>query len=199
MTGRAEPRWDVDFADGYAGELFAQWARDAIRAGASIEVKTDRESWVTGNIFIERQCRVSGQWVASGVDAQHTKSLLWAHIIAGPVVVFAPTAFVRRVAEKYGKPAACSSGSHPTRGVAIPIPQFVAALVSTAKAWAVGGGEPPLPGTEADPAAPFGRSPDGDPVMPWGPKQDGSARLQPGGRRAGRTERDGLWPEDGAA
>lgn len=194
MSSGAEPRWDRDSKDGYAGELFTQWAEEAIRAGASVEVKADRESWATGNVFIEERCWKSGSWTPSGIDQRHTRSLLWAHVVAGPVVIYAPTAFVRRVAEKYGRPGECTRGGNPTKGKLLPIPQFVAALVSMGKAWAIGGGVPALPGTETDPEAPFGRDSAGRPLAPWGLNKDGGVRLQPGGRRVSRSNPDGLWP-----
>ena len=196
-----EPRWDRDFADGYAGELFTQWAEEAIREGAAVEVKTDRESWTTGNVYIEERCWKSGQWVPSGIDAVHTKSLLWAHIVAGPIVIFAPTAFVKRAAERYGKPCECRDGGNPTKGKRLPIQQFTAALVGIAKAWATPGiGEPVvLPGEGSDPEAPFGRDFRNQPLAPWGHNKDGRVRLVPGGRRAERRSPDGLWPADGAA
>ena len=120
-----ERRWDITAREGYQGELFAQWAIEAIRSGASVEVKTDLESWQTGKVYIEFECRVSGQWVASGIDE--------AHIVAGPMVLFAPVEYVRQVALKYGKPRECKRSSHPTRGRTVPIPQFTAALVHEAK------------------------------------------------------------------
>ena len=121
LSNGYEPRFDIDEADGHQGELFAEWAMKAIITGASVEIKTDRASWTTGNIFIEQQCRVSGQWVPSGIDARHTKAAIWAHLFVGPVVLYAPTKFVRYVADKHGKPRECRDGSNPTRGKVLPI------------------------------------------------------------------------------
>lgn len=200
MSGK-ELRWDKCAEEGHQGELFAIWAGDGLKSGASLEIKTDAGSWMTGNVYIETQCRISGQWVPSGVDHHHTKSELWAHIVVGPIVIFAPTAFVRHVAGKYGKPKelAGSKTTHPTRGLVIPIPQFVAELVATGRAWASSDGQPPL-SLVADDAAPFGRDGNGSPVAPFGFTKDGTVRLQPGGRRVGGrpvSQDQPLWGEPG--
>ena len=197
LSNGYEPRFDIDEADGHQGELFVEWAMKAILTGASVEIKTDRESWRTGNLYIEQECRVSGHWGPSGIDGFHTKSAVWAHLVVGPQVIFAPTAFVRLVAEKYGKPRECSSGSHPTRGKVLPIGQFVTLIARVARGWAAEG-NPPLAAV-TDESAPFGRAPDGRALAPWGRRKDGGACLQPGGRRADKRSPDGLWQEDGAA
>jgi hypothetical protein len=189
-----EPRFDMDEADGHQGELFVEWAMKAILTGASVEIKTDRKSWTTGNLYIEQQCRVSGQWVGSGIDDGHTKSAIWAHLVVGPTVLFAPTAFVRYVAERHGRPLECREGSNPTRGKVLPIGQFVDLLAQLGRKWADDGGRSSL-GAGADRDAPFGRKADGSPVAPYRFNRDGSVRLQPGGRRAGRARPAGLWPD----
>jgi hypothetical protein len=125
-----QPDFDLDLEYGRQGELFASRAIDAINSGQSVEIKTDDETARTGNVYIELECFVSGQWVGSGVN---TKAFLWAHVIVGGVVVFALKEHVRTVAMTYGKPGECKRGSHPTRGRLIPVPQFVAALTGVAK------------------------------------------------------------------
>jgi hypothetical protein len=127
------PDFDIDAAIGEQGALFVATAIDAIRDGESAEVKTDEASWRTGNVYIELECWVSGQWVPSGVNR---KAAYWAHVIARGVVIFAPRELVRDVALSYGKPRECKRGSHPTRGRVMPIPQFTAALVRAVKAAA---------------------------------------------------------------
>ena len=194
MSRGYEPRWDIDEADGHQGELFVQWAMQAIMTGASVEIKTDRKSWSTGNLYIEQQCWKSGQWVGSGIDAHHTKSAIWAHLVVGPTVLFAPTAFVRLVAERHGRPTSCPDGSNPTRGKVLPLGEFVDLLAKVGRKWAANGGQPSL-GAGTDPDAPFGRKGDGSPVAPYRFNKDGSVRLAPGGRRADRAQPDGLWAD----
>jgi len=130
MTDGYVPDFDIDAAVGGQGALFAATAMDAIHDGESAEVKTDEASWRTGNVYIELECWVSGQWVPSGVNRQ---AVLWAHVVANGLVIFAPREQVKAVALKYGRPRRCRRGNHPTRGMAIPIPQFCAALVRAVK------------------------------------------------------------------
>ena len=103
MSRGEERRWDYTAERGDQGELFARWAANGLRSGASLEVKTDDASWRTGNVYIEYECFISGHWVASGIDHRHTKAEIWAHIIVGPIIIFAPTDYVRWVAEHEGE------------------------------------------------------------------------------------------------
>jgi len=199
MSSGYKREWDFEAQAGDQGELFARWAANGLRSGASLEVKTDKESWATGNIYIEYECRVSGQWVPSGIDAKHTRAELWAYVTVGPIVIFAPTEYVRWVASRVGKPRELTEGTHPTRGYVIPIPQFVAALVGTARNWANDDGRPTLHPLQDDPVAPFGRDGNGLPVAPYGHTKDRKVRLQPGGRRmSGEPIPPSLWGEPGA-
>ena len=196
-----ESRWDYDSQDGDQGELFARWAANGLKSGTSLEVKTDRESWGSGKVYIEFECLVSGQWTPSGIDARHTKAEVWAHVIVGPIVIFAPTEFVRWVARKHGqkKEMPRKKSSHPTRGYIIPIPVFIAALIGIAQGWAADDDRPSLYIGQDDPAAPFGRDARGIPVAPYGYTKDRKVRLNPGGRRAAESVAPALWGEPGAS
>jgi hypothetical protein len=196
-----ESRWDYDAQDGDQGELFARWAADGLKSGASLEVKTDRASWASGKVYIEFECFVSGQWMPSGVHEKHTQAELWAHVIVGPMVLFAPTEYVRWVARKHGerKEMPKSRSSHPTRGYVIKIPKFAAELVQVALTWANDDDHPSLYAGEDDPAAPFGRDARGIPVAPYGYTKDRKVRLNPGGRRANQPVAPALWGEPGAS
>lgn len=198
MTGGYERRWDFTAAEGDQGELFARWAEKGLRSGASLEVKTDNASWQTGNVYIEYECRVSGQWVPSGIDARHTRAEIWAQVIVGPAVIFAPTEYVRWVAEHEGQRRELLEGGNPTRGYVIPIPRFMASLVRVARNWADGDGQPPVQ-SPTDPAAPFGRDGNGMPVALHGYTRDGRVRLTPSGRRvASEPIAPTLWGQPGA-
>lgn len=124
------PDFDIDAAVGGQGALFVATAMDAILDGESAEIKTDEASWRTGNVYIELECWISGQWAPSGVNR---RAALWCHVVANGMVIFAPREQVKAVALKYGKPRECLRGSHPTRGLTVPIPQFTAALVREVK------------------------------------------------------------------
>lgn len=202
MSRGYEKRWDETSRDGDQGELFARWAANGLRSGASMEVKTDNVSWRTGRVFIEFECKVSGQWMPSGIDPRHTQAELWAHIIVGPVVLFAPTEYVRWVAKKYGEvielPKARST--HPTRGYVMPIADFIEALVGIPASQVNGNGCPSPLLARDDPEAPFGRDRQGIPVTLFGYTKDRRVRLNPGGKRAGEPislEMTPLWGDPG--
>jgi hypothetical protein len=126
-----QPDFDIDAAVGHQGQLFVETAMDAIGSLESVEVKTDEETARTGNVYLECECWVSGAWTPSGVNRS---AVLWAHVVCGRVVIFAPRELVRDVAmSKAAKPKACMRGSHPTRGRVLPLPQFVAMLAHGAK------------------------------------------------------------------
>lgn len=194
-----EARWDYDSQDGDQGELFARWAASGLKSGASLEVKSDRESWVTSNVYIEFECFVSGQWVPSGIHEKHTQADLWAHVIVGPIVIFAPTEYVRWVAREEGRWKEMPKGksSHPTRGYVIQITKFVAALIGVAKAN--DDGHLSLYLANDDPVAPFGRDAKGIPIAPYGYTKDRKVRRNPGGKRAREPVPPALWGEPGAS
>ena len=195
-----EARWDYDSQDGDQGELFARWAADGLRSGASIEVKNDLASWRTGNVFIEFECFVSGVWKPSGIHEEHTQAGIWAHITVGPMVIFAPTEYVRWVALRYGelREMPKTKSSHPTRGRILSIPKFTASLVNVAKAQ-VGEAEVPPDLCAADPEAPYGRDHQGIPVAPYGYTKDRKVRRNPGGWQAHKAIQPALWGEPGAS
>lgn len=194
--------WDEAWEEGDQGELFARWAYNGLRSGAAMEIKTDNRSWQTGNMFIEFECWVCGRWDPSGIDARHTKAEIWAFVIAGPCVLFAPTEYVRWVAKKIGKvkelPKARSK--HPTRGYVVPIADFMEALIGIPASQAGDNGYPSPVLAADDPQAPLGRDARGIPVAPWRYTKDRRVRLNPGGRRVGEPiafEVTPLWGEPG--
>lgn len=202
MSRGYEKRWDETARDGDQGQLFARWAANGLRSGASMEVKTDNVSWQTGNVFIEFECKICRQWVRSGIDSRHTQAEIWAHIIIGPVILFAPTAYVRWVAEKQGKvielPEARSR--HPTRGYVMGIADFVDALVGIPASRVCDNGYPSPVLAVNDPQAPLGRDLRGIPVAPYGYTKDRRVKLNPGGRRVGEPialEMTPLWGDEG--
>ena len=200
MTGY-EKRWEFTSQDGDQGELSARWAADGLRSGASLEVKNDCASWQTGNAFIEFECFVSGQWMPSGVHEKHTQAELWAHVVLGPMVLFAPTEYVRWVAKRYGqlKEMPKTRSSHPTRGYILASPQFVAALVGVARSAAGDTDRPAFPILTDDATAPFGRDGRGIPAAPYGYTKDRRVRLNPGGPRVGEPVPPAFWGEPGAS
>ena len=201
MTKRYEARWDYDAQDGDQGELFARWAADGLKSGASLEIKNDMASWRTGNVFIEFECFVSGQWMPSGIHELKTQAHIWAHITVGPMVIFAPTEYVRWVALTHGefREMGKTKSSHPTRGYILPVPKFTSALVDIARGQtaAAAAAVPDLCAT--DPEAPYGRDHKGIPVAPWGYTKARKVKLNPGGRQADKPIPAALWGEPGAS
>lgn len=126
MAKGYQPNFDIDYAVGHQGELFVKRIVDSMATG-SIEVKTDEMSAKTGNIYLEVMCLYRGEWKHSGVAASDTE--LWAHIVSDEVVIVAPTHKVRRIAAYWWGAGRflkeCARGSHPTKGVALPIKVFI--------------------------------------------------------------------------
>jgi hypothetical protein len=119
------PEWDVDLEQGRQGELFIQNLIESIAAGR-IEVKTDAKSGKTGNVFIEVECK---GW-PSGI--QTSKSEYWAFVLPGDFSIIAKTDAVRDVAAKVraqkGTVNGGERGSHPTKGVLVPLYRLLSLL-----------------------------------------------------------------------
>lgn len=119
-----EPRWDLPDQIGRQGELFVCEAIDAIKSYASAEIKTDSVTARTGNVFLESEAKVSGQWVKSGINRE---AVIWCHVVLDTIVVFAPREHVRHIAMTYGTPVS-QNGRHPTRGYLVKLPEFMTQL-----------------------------------------------------------------------
>jgi hypothetical protein len=105
-----EPRFDLDLAWGEQGQLFVEDIATAISRGL-VEVKRDGRWHQTGNLYAEYKCRkVTGEWARSGIAA--TDATVCAFVLGDTeVALFVPTELLR-------------DGSHPTRGVKVPIREF---------------------------------------------------------------------------
>jgi hypothetical protein len=124
MSDGYEPRFDIDLEVGKQGELFIARIVDSIAAG-SHEVKTDEKALVTGNVYLECQCLYRGRWERSGIAK--TEAEMWCHVI-GEAVVIAPVYRVRDIARHYWPTKwrrEMLRGSHPTKGIVLPIPMFL--------------------------------------------------------------------------
>jgi hypothetical protein len=122
------PTWDIDAEVGRQGELLTLDLIDALRNGASVEVKTDEKFTETGNAYFEYQCNYPGRgWEPSGLAIVQTE--LWVHVlgIGGGFLVLKVAALkvaARRLRDA-GFKKACTHGSHPTRGVCAPLLVFL--------------------------------------------------------------------------
>ena len=123
------PDFDLDAAVGRQGEMFVKDIASALAEG-TVEVKTDQLAHRTGNVYIEYACMRKGKWQPSGIAA--TTSEVWAFVLgAGDVLVAAPTVVFRdmaRIARSEGRVKECKRGSHPTRGVVIPVNELISRL-----------------------------------------------------------------------
>lgn len=114
---KREPKWDIDKLRGDEGEQLVRQMRSAVLAG-TCEVKTDTRALDTGNVYIEYQCKTAIGWQPSGIAT--TKASSWAFVL-GRTVVWMPTWALKNVARAHGRKQECAHGSHPTKGVLIPV------------------------------------------------------------------------------
>ncbi len=127
MTER-EPRWDFDWERGRQGELFVQDVMAAIQAKTPVEVKRDDRTADTGRIYVEYECK--GR--PSGI--QTSQSPLWAFVLGGNAVLFIPIDALKQLARQAWQyprnRVECTRGSHPTKGVTIPLADVAAWLTN---------------------------------------------------------------------
>jgi hypothetical protein len=123
MTGRGEPRFDIDYEYGLQGELYVSDIRRAIEADR-IEVKRDSRWSATGNVYVEFECKGRKSGIAT------TEAELWAFVLGDTnIAVFIPTATLKEFARRLhraGRVAQETDGSHPTKGVLVPLPALFA-------------------------------------------------------------------------
>jgi hypothetical protein len=134
-----KPQWDVDLRYGQKGEAFvAEYLNGLVNQEGRlrVEVKSDRLMVETGNVWIEVECRRRDGWHDSGIRT--TEADMWGLVLAETVIVGVPTAVLRVIAERAwdetesrGKHMFRSEekdGSHPTRGVRLPLALFIMRL-----------------------------------------------------------------------
>jgi hypothetical protein len=150
LSNGYEPDWDIDYAVGRQGELWAARVAEAIRTGANVEIKTDEAAAKWGRIYLEYECLYADGYRRSGLAT--SPSELWATVLAGDVIVIAPTWRYKHAARKAwrrGLRRVLDRGSHPTRGVVVPLSNLLDWLMEA----------PPI----ADPAKPWeNEAPRGD-------------------------------------
>ncbi len=122
-----KPNFDLDLRYGQDGERQVSTFLHGLCDG-TIEVKRDAKYMQTGKVYIEYECLRSDGWKPSGISA--TTSAYWTILIAESVVIAIPTEIVRRCYLKALDPDLRYTreerdGSHPTRGVAIPLNHFL--------------------------------------------------------------------------
>lgn len=122
-----EPNFDIDAAVGHQGEMFWRDVQKCLADG-SAEVKTDEKALVTRNIYLEYECLKQGKWQPSGIASN---SEVWVHVI-GTIAVAVPMWQIREAARRAyraGRKKEMLRGSHPTRGVLIPLNELLSLLI----------------------------------------------------------------------
>jgi len=126
-----EPDFDVDIEFGAQGELYVMGIINELKSG-SVEVKNDAMASKFRNVYIECSCERRDGWHRSGIRT--TGADFWAHILAGEVVVIAPTERWRNLAKRHwGDPnyeRDMPRGSHPTRGLVFPLSRLLTELMA---------------------------------------------------------------------
>lgn len=149
MTDRGyQPDWDLDKARGEQAEALFSELRSDIASGR-VEVKRDDRARDTGNFYVEYECKRRDGSHPSGIAT--TAAETWA-IYVEPVMLAVPVETLKKMSRdawRAGKRAECIVGSHPTRGVLIPLAELVPAAVR------LHGTEHGAPTDEPPPAAPF--------------------------------------------
>lgn len=132
-----QPDWDVDLRYGNEGEqLVADFLTGMLgpeTGRLTVEVKTDRKVADTGNIWIELECRRKDGWHDSGIRT--SKADAWSIVFDETCFITISTATLRAIAEhahgersidgKYFLRSEETDGSHPTRGVKLPLNLFL--------------------------------------------------------------------------
>lgn len=134
MAEGYEPRFDIDYEVGRQGELWVASIRDALRTERA-EVKTDVRASVTGNVYVEYECRHRGKWKPSGIATNESPVYVFVLAARSLALVVDTEALKREARRAYnaGRLAECKKGSHPTRGVLIPVQKLVADLLHSAQ------------------------------------------------------------------
>lgn len=116
MTRR--PEWDIDRARGEEAEQLVRQMRSALAVG-SCEVKRDDQAAKTGNVYVEYACLTSQGWQPSGLSVTKAANFVFV-LFDMRVIVWLPVWLLKNIARDCKK-AEQPHGSHPTRGVLVPV------------------------------------------------------------------------------
>ena len=106
--------WDLDLRAGETGE---SKVADLLSLD-TVEVKTDRRWYETGNIYIETECYYvkSQSWEPSGIRV--SKATHWAYVLEDSVLIV-PLHRLKEAVWEIGKPMTCDIPPNPSRGYLI--------------------------------------------------------------------------------
>ena len=106
-----DSNWDLDLRAGLEGE---SKVADLLSLD-TLEVKTDRRWWETGNVYIETECwyQSSQSWEPSGIRV--SKATHWAFVLEDSVLIV-PLQRLKEATWEMGKPITCNIPPNPSRG-----------------------------------------------------------------------------------
>ena len=122
-----DSNWDLDLRAGLLGESVVA---DILKAD-TVEVKTDRRWYETGNLYIETECyyKSSNSWEPSGIAV--SKATHWAFVLEDSVLIV-PTFRLREAIHEHPRPITCNIPPNPSRGHLV-TPALLIELVRLAK------------------------------------------------------------------
>lgn len=129
MTSRDgyRPQWDIDNSYGQEGELLVRDIIEGMKHGR-VEVKRDWVFHKTGNLYVEYECYRRDGWQKSGIAI--TEAETWVFVLGDSgVAICIGTDRLKALArqrwrdERFRREE--KDGSHPTRGVLIPVTLIV--------------------------------------------------------------------------
>jgi len=122
--------WDIDFRDGALGEQTV--AR--LMSAETIEVKTDRRWFETGNVYIETDCWYQNEqkFKPSGISV--SKASHWAFVLEEAVLIV-PLDVLKRAVNDIGSPITCDIPPNPSRGVLIKVNSLLDYVANDMREW----------------------------------------------------------------
>jgi hypothetical protein len=107
--------FDIDFANGYAGEKLVT---ELLTCGYTVEVKRDMKWAKTGNLYIETLCwnQTEQAWLPSGISV--SKSEYWAFVLDETVIMI-PLSKLQDLVIAYGRYTECKMLPNPSKGFLI--------------------------------------------------------------------------------
>ncbi len=125
-----QPDWDIDLR---AGKNAERLVLDLI-TDDTLEVKHDRKARYTGKLYVETHCRRRDGWHPSGIST--TKATVWFFVLEteDKMMVSLSTDALRREVARFAHSETReeTDGSHPTRGVTVPLAAVLRAAVQRA-------------------------------------------------------------------
>lgn len=111
--------FDLDFRKGLLGEK----AVAKLLSIETVEVKSDKRWWETGNLYVETECwsNAEQKWKLSGLSI--TKATHWAFHLEDITLIMSRETLVKTVLE-YGRKVENKQPPNPSRGFLVTVPQI---------------------------------------------------------------------------